>query len=371
MRVRSPSPAPGVRFWARPPKEDLIMRAVVVTADQSVEVLDVADPTLPGPDGAIIEVDATAICGSDLHLYHGVLPSIGIQPGHEVVGRIIEVGPDVRERRVGDRVLVSAVVGCGHCDQCRRGDPVSCRVTGPIALGTTPDVHGGQAEYLAVPAVDLFTLVIPEGVSTENALLLTDILPTGFLGAQMGAIQPGDTVAIFGMGPVGIMALASAKLYGPSRIIAVDVVPERLARAEAMGAIPVDASGEMGALGVLEATGGLGANVAIEAVGHQQTISDALSCVGPRGRVSMVGVNLDMDFPFPMALAFLKALEFRAAFAAIPSTWANLVPLVTEGRLDLSDVFTHRMGLSEAPEAYRLFDQREDGILKVLLDPKA
>jgi 2-desacetyl-2-hydroxyethyl bacteriochlorophyllide A dehydrogenase len=347
------------------------MRAVVLTADQTVEVMDVDDPVLTGPDGAIIEVEATAICGSDLHLYHGILPSSGVQPGHEVVGRIIEVGPDVRERQVGDRVLVSAVVGCGHCDRCRRGDPVSCRVTGPVALGTSLSMKGGQAELLAVPAADLFTLVVPEGISTENAVLLTDILPTGYLGAQMGAIEPGDSVAVFGAGPVGLMAIASAKLFGPSQIFAVDVIEERLARAESMGAIPIDASGNLGALGILDATKGLGVDVAIEAVGHQQTISDALSCVGPRGRVSMVGVNLEMDFPFPMALVFLKALSFRAAFAAIPSTWQHLVPLVSHGELDLGDVFTHRMGLSDAARGYDLFDRRADGVIKVMLDPKS
>lgn len=345
------------------------MRAVVLTAEKTVEVVTVDDPVLSGPDGAIIKVEATAICGSDLHLYHGMLPSAGVQPGHEVVGTILEVGPDVRERAVGDRVLVSGVVACGHCGACRRGDPISCLVTGPIALGTTPALHGGQAELLAVPAVDLFTLVIPEGVSTENAVLLTDILPTGFLGAQMGNIQPGDSVAVFGMGPVGVMALASAKLYGPSQIFAVDVVPERLARAEAMGAIPINATDDLGALGVIEATKGRGVNVAIEAVGNQRTIQDALSCVAARGRVSMVGVNLEMDFPFPMALAFLKALSFRAAFAAIPSTWSNLLPLIAEGSLDLGDVFTHRMGLSEASKAYEMFDNKSDGMLKVLLDP--
>ena len=345
------------------------MRAVVLTADQTVEVLTVDDPVLPGPDGVIVKVEATAICGSDLHLYHGMLPSSGVQPGHEVVGTIIEVGPDVRERALGDRVLVSAVVGCGHCASCRRGDPISCSVTGPVALGTSLAMNGGQSEFLAVPAADLFTLVIPEGVSTENAVLLTDILPTGFLGAQMGAIQPGESVAVFGMGPVGIMALAASKLYGPSEIYAVDVVPERLARAEAMGAIPINAAGDMGALGILEATKGAGVNVAIEAVGNQQTITDALSCVGPRGRVSMVGVNIEMDFPFPMALAFLKALSFRAAFAAIPSTWSNLLPLIAEGSLDLGDVFTHRLGLSEAARGYELFDTKQDGVIKVLLDP--
>ena len=346
------------------------MRAVVITKERTVEVTEVPDPHLTGPDGVIVEVEATAICGSDLHLFHGMLPEGGVHPGHEVVGRIVEVGSKVTDRAVGDRVLVSAVVGCGHCHPCRIGDPIRCPNGGPIALGTTGQLDGGQAELLAVPAGDLFTIPVPEGISTENAILLTDILPTGFLGAQMGSIEPGDTVAIFGMGPVGIMALACAQLYGPSAIYAVDVVPDRLARAAAMGAVAIDASGDMGALGVLEATGGRGVDVAIEAVGLRQTVSDAISCVAARGRISMVGVNVEMDFPFPMALAFLKALSFRAAFAAIPSTWSNLVPLVTSGTLDLGDVFTHHLGLSEAPAAYTMFDEHSHGVLKVLLDPR-
>ncbi len=345
------------------------MRAVVMTGKKSVEVVEVPDPELTGPDGCIVQVEATAICGSDLHLFHGDLPCEGVHPGHEVVGTIVEVGPDVRNRSIGDRVLVSAVVACGLCQACRRGDPISCPTTGPIALGTTLSLNGGQSEFLAVPAADLFTIPVPEGVSTENAVLLTDIMPTGFLGAQMGNIRPGESVAVFGMGPVGVMALACATLYGPSQLFAIDVVPERLSRAEAMGAIPINASDGLAAFALLEATGGRGVDVAIEAVGAQQTILDAMSSVAPRGRVSMVGVNINMAFPFPMGLTFMKALSFRAAFAAIPSTWDALVPLVREGILDLGEVFTHRMGLSEAAEAYDLFDRREDGVLKILLDP--
>jgi 2-desacetyl-2-hydroxyethyl bacteriochlorophyllide A dehydrogenase len=345
------------------------MRAVIISESGSIEVHTVPDPHLTGSDGAIVAVEATAICGSDLHLLHGDLPSAGVHPGHEIVGTIVEVGPDVRHRRVGDRVLLSAVVGCGRCDPCRQGDPITCVTSGPVALGTTLALNGGQSELVAIPAADLFTILVPEGISTENAVLLTDILPTGFLGAQMASIQPGETLAIFGMGPVGIMALACAQLFGPSKIYAVDTVSDRLDRAAAMGAHPVDASGGLGALGILEATAGRGVDAAIEAVGRESTITDALHCVGARGRVSMIGVNVSMAFPFPMALAFLKALSFRAAFAAIPSTWSHLVPLLQEGVIDLGDVFTHRMGLSEAPAAYDLFDRRADGVLKVLLDP--
>ena len=173
-----------------------------------------------------------------------------------------------------------------------------------------------------------------------------------------------------GLGPVGIMALQCASLFGPARILAVDVVPERLARAERLGAEPIDARLAPGALQVLEATGGRGAESVIEAVGADATIIDAVSCAAPGGTISVVGVNLTMDLPFPMAIVLLKSLTLRAVFAPIPGTWPFLVPLLQSGRLSgLAETFTHRMDLSQAPEAYELFDSRADGVLKVLLTP--
>jgi threonine dehydrogenase-like Zn-dependent dehydrogenase len=175
---------------------------------------------------------------------------------------------------------------------------------------------------------------------------------------------------VVGLGPVGILALQCAALYGPARILAVDMVPERLARAEALGAEPIDASQAPGSAQVFDATGGRGAESVIEAVGADATVLDALSCVATGGTVSVVGVNLNLALPFPMALVFLKSLTLRAVFAPIPGTWSALVPLVQAGKLRLVDTFTHRLPLSQAAEAYELFDSRRDGVLKVLLDPK-
>ncbi|MHB8466989.1 MAG: zinc-binding dehydrogenase, partial [Acidimicrobiales bacterium] len=208
-----------------------------------------------------------------------------------------------------------------------------------------------------------------ESISTELAVLLTDILPTGYLGALRADIQAGDTVVVIGLGPVGVFALQCAQLFGPARILAVDMVPDRLARVAALGAEPVDASDGGAVAQVLELTGGRGAPAVIEAVGADQTIQDALLCAAPGGTVSVVGVNVKMDFPFPMAVALMRRLTFRVTLASIPSTWDALIPLIASGRLHPEDVFTHRMGLSEAAEAYRIFDAREDGVLKVLLDP--
>jgi 2-desacetyl-2-hydroxyethyl bacteriochlorophyllide A dehydrogenase len=345
------------------------VRAVVLTGEREVSVEEVADPRLPGPDGAVVAVEHTAICGSDLHLYHGDFPAIGVHLGHEAVGRVVEVGPDVRTMRVGDRVLVSGVVGCGRCRSCLLGDPALCMNTGMTVFGTTPDLPGGQAEALAVPSADSFALAVPEAVTAEQAVLLTDILPTGFLAAERADIAPGSTVAVIGLGPVGVLALQCCALFGAGRVLAVDQVPDRLARAAALGAEPIDASHGGGAAGVLEATGGRGADSVIEAVGLDRTILDAVTCAAPGGTISVVGVSLNMELPFPMPLVLLKKLTLRATVAAIPSTWARLVSLLAAGRLRPDAVFTHHLGLSEASLAYRMFDAHEEGVLKIMLDP--
>ncbi len=347
------------------------MKAVVLQGPGEVSVEDVPDAQLTGPDGVIVQVERTAICGSDLHLYHGAFGGAGVRLGHEFVGTIAEAGDDVRRLRVGDRVLVSGVVGCGRCPSCLSLDPVVC--TGGLpgkVFGTSLDLHGGQAEAVAVPAADLFALPIPEGVSTEQAVLLTDILPTGYLGAQRADITPGDVVVVIGLGPVGVFALQCAQLYGPSRILAVDMVPDRLARAAELGAEPIDARGGDTVAKVYDATGGRGAAAVIEAVGAQASINDAILCAAPGGTISVIGVSLDLAHPFPMPIALFKRLTFRVTLASIPTTWSALIPLIASGRLHPEDVFTHRMGLSEAAEAYRIFDARTDGVLKVLLDPR-
>jgi len=342
---------------------------VVLTGEREVTVERVADPELPGPDGAVVAVEHTAICGSDLHLYHGDLPALGVHLGHEAVGRVLEVGPEVRTLRVGDRVIVSGIVGCGRCRPCVAGDPALCEGGGMTVFGTTLGLPGGQAEALAVPKADAFAMVVPDGVTAEQAVLLTDILPTGYLAAERADISPGSVVAVIGLGPVGVLALQCCALFGPARVLAVDTVPDRLERAAALGAEPIDASAGGGALGVLEATVGRGADSVIEAVGLDQTIADAVTCAAPGGTVSIVGVSINMALPFPMALVLLKKLTVRATVAAIPATWPLLLPLLASGRLSPDPVFTHHLGLSEADAAYRMFDARQPGVLKVMLDP--
>ena len=234
-----------------------------------------------------------------------------------------------------------------------------------------PDLPGGQAEALAVPFADFFALPIPEGVSDEEAVLLTDILPTGYVGALRASIRPGATVVVIGLGPVGVMALQCASLFGPARILAVDMVPERLARAERLGAEPIDAAPRSVRAQVIEATGGRGAESVIEAVGADATVLDAVSCAATGGTVSIVGVNLNMGLPFPMALVLLKSLTVRAVFApfrapgrrSCRSSWRA-------GSRGLAETFTHRLGLSRAAEAYELFDSRARRRLEGLARPE-
>jgi threonine dehydrogenase-like Zn-dependent dehydrogenase len=345
------------------------MRAVVLRGERDIVVDDVPDAGVPGPDGLLLRVDRTAICGSDLHLYHGPMTVPGAHLGHEFVGTVEAIGADVHTVRAGDRVLVSGVIGCGVCAACRAGDVVVCLNAGTRVFGTSLELPGGQAEAVGVPAADTSVLKIPDAISDEQAVLLTDILPTGYLGAQRADITPGDVVVVIGLGPVGVFALQCAQLYGPSRILAVDLVPDRLARAAALGAEPIDAADGNAVAKIYDATGGRGANAVIEAVGADQSINDAILCAAPGATVSVIGVNLNLAFPFPVPVALMKRLTFRVTLASIPTTWSALVPLIASGKLHPEEVFTHRMGLSEAAEAYRVFDAREDGVLKVLLDP--
>ncbi len=328
------------------------------------------DPSPPDAHGAVLRVERAAICGSDLHLYHGDLPvaRTGFAVGHEFVGEVAEVGSAVRDVRPGDRVLCSGVIGCGLCAACRAGRVARCARRVSRVFGMGAELPGGQAEAVAVPAADAALRRIPDGVSVEQAVLLTDILPTAFFGARNAELRPGQSAAVIGLGPVGQLAVECAHLCGAARVFAIDRIPERLAAAEAAGATPVHA--DRAAEEILQATGGLGPDAVIEAVGADATIQLALQLVRPSGVVSVVGVNVRLDFPFPMALALMKNLTFRIGVCPIPELWDELIPLVQAGRLRPERVFTHRMPLSEGSEAYRIFDQKRGGVLKVLLDPR-
>lgn len=249
------------------------MRHVVIDGPGRVTVADAPDPTPPGRDGVVVQVDAAAICGSDLHFYDGDLAvGEGIAVGHEFLGTIVEAGPEVTRVAVGDRVLTASVTGCGHCAGCAQGDPVCC-VEGPQVFGSGM-LPGGQATAVAVPAADFQLLAIPEGVDDEAALLLTDNLGTGWAGALRADIPPGGTVAVIGLGAVGLCAVRAAFALGASQVFAVDPVAGRRARAVESGATAVEGSL---ADTVAEATAGRGLDAVIDAVALDATLDEAMA----------------------------------------------------------------------------------------------
>ncbi len=367
---RGARPAQGAVGRGRELPQPLV-RAVVLQGKGDVTVEDVPDPVLPGPDGAIVRVERTAICGSDLHLYHGQMGAAGVRLGHEFVGTVDEVGPSVDRVKRGDRVMVSAVIGCGRCDPCRHGDPVVCSggLPGKV-FGTGVDLPGGQAEAVAVPAADAFIRTIPEAISHRASRAAHRHPPDRLPRRRPGRHLPRRHRR--GHRP------RSGRHHGPAERPAVrpgthprrrhhtpSAWPGPRPSAPSPSTPPRAATPQQ----VLQATGGRGAQAVIEAVGADQTITDAIFSCAAGGTVSVIGVNLNFAFPFPVPLALIRRLTFRVTLASVPLAWPALIPLLEAGKLHPEEVFTHRMALADAPDAYRMFDQREDGCLKVLLTP--
>jgi alcohol dehydrogenase len=346
------------------------MRGIVFHGPRDVRVETVPDPRLHDRRAALVRVTRASICGSDLHVVHGVVPSEpGVVMGHECVGIVEEAGADVRRFRKGDRVIVPGVLGCGDCEPCRRGYPVGCLTFFNKVYGLSSELPGGQAELIAVPNADVNLWPTPADLSDEQVLFLTDILPTGYYAVENARIQPGQVVAIVGCGPVGLFALLSAQLFGPATVLAIDRVGYRLERARTYGAVAIDASKEDVLQRVMEATDGQGAHAVIEAVGAPETVHLAFELVRVGGTVSVVGVLIQQDFAFPMGTAFMKDLTFRVGLVNVPRFIPTLLPLIRSGRLDPTALISHRLPLADGERAYALFDQREDGCLKVALQP--
>ena len=330
----------------------------MVEGPEKVVVAEVPDAVLPGPDGAVVAVEATAICGSDLHFYDGDLPFYPVAVGHEAVGRVVEVGADVRRFAVGDRVLVASVAGCGACDGCATGDPVRC-VGGPKVFGAG-ELGGAQADLLAVPAADFQLLKVPDGVSDEAALLLTDNLATGWAGA-LGAE---GTVVVLGLGAVGLCAVRSAQARGAARVLAVDPVAGR--RSRATGAVAVDGPTVDA---VLAATDGRGADLVIDAVATDRSLDDAFGCVRAGGTVSVIGIHAMEPYPLNVLMGVYRSITLRMKTAPVHQTWPELVPLLQSGTLDTSGIFTHSFSLDDAAEAYAAVAARSADCVKVVLRP--
>jgi 2-desacetyl-2-hydroxyethyl bacteriochlorophyllide A dehydrogenase len=351
------------------------VKALTYRGPREIGYADVTDPTLTRDDQAIIEVVLAGICGSDLHIWagHGFSGDRDFTIGHEAVGIVREVGSGVTRFAPGDRVLVPASVGCSSCVECHAGRVSSCRTkTGAwheSCYGLSGALPGCQAQYLLVPHANLNLVVIPEEVSDEAAVVLTDNAPTAWYGCRRARIEPGDSVLVIGLGPVGVMAAQSAVAMGAGQVLGIDPVPARRAGARAWTSHTI-AAGEGALAEVRELTDGRGAHVVIEAVGADETIALALRAARHRGRISVIGASQNNAFPFPMERAQLKELEFAIGLCSAQTELPALLALTAAGRLDPGDVVSHRMPLSEGPRAYEMYGTRSHNVGKVVLDPK-
>lgn len=343
------------------------MKALTSHGKGDIRYEDYADPTCHADTDLIVKMDTCGICGSDLHLYHGAnfTGDTGFCVGHEAIGEVAETGRGVKRFRPGDKVMISAAVGCGSCHACLAGHINRCENNQMGCYGLGHKLEGCQAEGIRVPMADFNLRAIPDGISDDQALMLTDNLPTAYLGCLNADIGPGKTVAVVGLGPIGLMAVEIAFVLGASKVYALDLVPERRARAAALGAIPLDPATAKAELA--EATKGRMLDCAVEAVGSDATIRAAIDLVGPQGTVSVIGVTQSMDFKFPMGLAFIKGLTFRISACSVQCHWDELISLIRGDRLHPESVVTHRMSLADGAEAYRLFDSKEDGALKMVM----
>ena len=335
------------------------MKAVVLRAPGDVAVEEVADPTILEPDDAIVAVRATAICGADLFPFHGLTPGFeaGTVLGHEFAGEVVEVGPAVERVRPGQRVVNASMISDGTCPSCRAGRVTQCEGRSLFGYsGVYPRLDGGQAELVRVPQADRALRALPDEVSDEAAVFLADILPTGFAAVARGGVSAGDTVVVVGCGPVGLMAvLCAAGVAG--RVIAVDGVAARRGLAERLGAEA--AAPDEAPAAVAAATGGLGADVVIEAAGSAGGLDASLRLARGRGVVSVVGAHFEPDYPLDNALMFERELTLRFSIGDPTADAPALLDRLASGELDPIPVVTHRLGLDEAAQAYRLFDARE------------
>jgi threonine dehydrogenase-like Zn-dependent dehydrogenase len=373
----------------------------------------VPDPTIEHPRDAVIKVTACAICGSDVHLYDGVMPQMesGDVLGHETMGEVVEVGSEVSNLKVGDRVVVPFTISCGECYFCKRGFFSGCERSNPdrdkVAKlwGNSPaglfgyshllgGYRGGQAEYLRVPFADVGPAKVPSGLSDEQVLFLSDIFPTGYMAADFCNIQPNETIAVWGCGPVGQFAIRSAFLLGAERVLAIDTVPERLELARQAGAQTLDFKKEDIYDRIMELTKGRGADACIDAVGTEpettasadsiwdrvkvatfmgtdrpHVLRQAIHCCRNFGTVSIVGVYGGFLDKIPMGSAINRGLTFKMAQTPVQHYLPKLLKLIEEGKIDPSFVITHRASLEQGPELYKTFRDKQDGCIKVVMKP--
>jgi threonine dehydrogenase-like Zn-dependent dehydrogenase len=388
------------------------MKAICWHGKRDVRVEDVPDPGILNPRDAVVKVTSTAICGSDLHLYNGFIPSMaeGDILGHEFMGEVVAVGPAVSNLAVGDRVVVPFPIACGRCFSCAEGLFSLCENSNPNAWmaeklwGHSPSglfgyshmlggYAGGQAEYVRVPFADVGPIKIPAGLADEQVLFLSDIFPTGYMAAEVCGIRPSDTIAVWGCGPVGQFAIKSALLLGADRVIAIDRFPERLRMAARSGAIPLDYEEVDVPEALEELTGGRGPDACIDAVGMEAhspgpsyaydrakqllmlesdrpiALREAILCCRNGGTVSVPGVYGGFLDKVPFGSVMNRSLQIRTGQTHVQRYLKPLLERIEKGEIDPSFVVTHRMSLDEAPDGYELFRKKQDDCVKIVLKP--
>jgi alcohol dehydrogenase len=346
------------------------MKAVVFEDVDRVVVQEVPEPTILEPRDAIVRITAAGICGSDLHFLHGKAPlTPGDTIGHEGVGVVEEVGPEVGRFRPGDRVVIAFDIVCGECWYCRRGQTALCenfQMLGGGAFGG--DLVGAQAEKVRVPSADVNLLSVPDGLTDEQALFVGDILTTGYYGTAIAGIRPEDTVAVVGAGPVGFFCIQAARVHGARQVLALDRLSDRLVLAEKVGAIPINVDERNPQMAVSDLTEGRGADIAIEAVGHPSAYDTAIDVVRGGGTVSVVGVFVSERIQVPMGVYWARALRILfAGMCPIHAWWERSMEAVRVGAIDPLPIISHVLSLEEAVRGYELFDSRQ--ATKVVLKP--
>ena len=343
------------------------MQAVAFQEPYRVEVVDKPEPELLAPDDAIVRITATGVCGSDLHIFHGrVQIEPGFTIGHEYVGEVVEAGPAVTAVKPGDRVLGCFQTACGACFFCRKGLFQKCDASRTFGHGKTlGSLQGTQAELALVPTANLTLRKVPDGLSDDVALFAGDVMGTGYHAAQ--AVRPGDSVAVIGLGPVGLCAVQAAILNGAAHVLAIDLVEDRLAMARRFGAQSVHLTEDDPRQAAKSITQGRGVDVAIEAVGNPQALELALRLTRKCGTVSLIGVYAERVPEVHLGLAWIKALNVTMGHANVIGHLDQVLALLETGRLDPTPLVTHHMPLAEAQEAYALYDRRE--ALKIVLTP--
>jgi len=344
------------------------MRAVTFKAPGEVLVEDVPEPEILHSADAIVRIEATGVCGSDLHIYHGrVRIEQGFTIGHEYVGTVIAAGDGVQSVKTGERVLGCFQTACGRCWFCRRGWFHKCDGSRTFGHGEAlGSLQGTQAEQALVPNADLVLRRVPEGMSDDVALFAGDVMGTGYHAVVESGMRAGDVAAVLGLGPVGLCAVQVARAAGAAHVIAIDSVEDRLRMAESFGAQPVNLTDDDPRAAVRQATDGRGVDVCIDAVGHHEALDLALRLTRKLGVVQAIGVYAERA-EVHMGLVWIKALHLCAGHANVIGHVDNVLAMMSAGLLDPSPLVTHHMSLDEAPEAYALYDRRE--ALKIVLRP--